>query len=43
VYFLPMRQDDPDGKPHSLVAEYSRMSEGLRAALESRQLRPLFM
>ena len=43
VYFLPMRQDDPSGKPHSLVAEYSRMSEGLRAALESRQLRPLFM
>ena len=43
IYFLPMRQDDPSGKPHSLVAEYSRMSEGLRAALESRQLRPLFM
>ncbi len=43
VYFLPMRQDDPTKKPHSLVAEYSRMSEALAAALCGEQLRPLFM
>ncbi len=43
VYFLPMRQDDPTKKPHSLVAEYSRMTEALAAALGGEQLRPLFM
>lgn len=43
VYFLPMRQDDPTKKPHSLIAEYSRMSEALEAALRAEQLRPLFM
>ncbi len=43
VYFLPMRQDDPTKKPHSLVAEYSRMTEALKAALSGEQLRPLFM
>lgn len=43
VYFLPMRQDDPTKKPHSLVAEYSRMREAVTAALKGEQLRPLFM
>ncbi len=43
VYFLPMKQDDPTKKPHSLVAEYSRMSEALDSALRGEQLRPIFM
>ena len=43
VYFLPMRQDDPTKKPHSLVAEYSLMKEALSAALAGEQLRPIFM
>lgn len=43
VYFLPMRQDDPKGKPHSLVAEYEMMPEAVAAALGGEQLRPLFL
>ena len=43
VYFVPMRQDDPTLKPHSLVADYSLINEALSAALSDRQLRPLFM
>ena len=43
VYFLPMHQDDPTKKPHSLVAEYSRMNEAILAAMRAEQLRPLFM
>ena len=43
VYFLPMKQDDPIGKPYSLIADFSRLSEGLSAMRESRQLRPLFI
>ena len=43
VYFLPMRQDDPIGKPHSLVADFSRLGEAFLAMKEGRQLRPLFI
>lgn len=43
VYFVPMRQDDPVGKPHSLVADMSLVPEALAAALQEKQLRPLFI
>ena len=43
VYFLPMRQDDPVGKPHSLVADMGRIPEALSAMDGERQLRPLFL
>ncbi len=43
VYFLPMRQDDPSGKPHSLVACFEMMRDGVDAALRGEQLRPLFL
>ena len=43
VYFLPMKQDDPTGKPHSLVADFSRMSEAFSAMTEGRQIRPVFV
>lgn len=43
VYFVPMRQDDPVGKPHSLVADFTRLGETVQAAREGRQVRPLFI
>ncbi len=43
VYFLPLSQDDPVGKPHSLVADFQRLSEAFIAMGEDRQLRPLFV
>ena len=43
VYFTPLRQDDPISKPHSLVADFSLGPAALAAALEGRQLRPLFL
>ncbi len=42
VYLVPLREDDPAGKPHSLVADFERIPEALEAALKGRQLRPLF-
>ncbi len=42
VYFTPLVQDDPISKPHSLVADFERIPEALTAAMEGRQLRPLF-
>ena len=43
VYFAPLKQDDPDKKPHSLVAELSLVDKTLEYALEGKQLRPLFI
>ncbi len=42
VYFVPMRQDDPEKKPHSLVADFSKLSQTLTAALEGKQFQRLF-
>ncbi len=42
VYFVPMNQDDPEKKPHSLVADFSLLRETLHAASEGRQFRKLF-
>ncbi len=42
VYFVPMRQDSPLGKPHSLVADFSRIEESYNAMLSGKQVRPLF-
>jgi len=43
VYFVPMHQDDPLHKPHSLVADFSLVIPTLEAAMEGRQPRPLFL
>lgn len=42
VYLVPMKQDDPTGKPHSLVAELERIPECIEALSRGVQLRPLF-
>jgi dipicolinate synthase subunit B len=43
VFFLPMKQDDPVKKPHSLVADFERMEEAVVAALRCEQVRPIFI
>lgn len=42
-YFVPFGQDDPDGKPRSLVADFSLVPHTVEAALEGRQLQPLLL
>ena len=42
-YFVPFRQDDPENKPTSMVADFSRIHETLEAALEGRQLQPMLL
>ncbi len=37
VYFVPLTQDDPLAKPHSLVCELSLLPETLEAAMQGRQ------
>lgn len=41
-YFVPMKQDAPQAKPCSLVAEMEKLPGTIEAALAGCQLRPLF-
>ncbi len=43
VYFVPYRQDDPAGKPASLVADFSLVPATIEAALRGEQLQPLLL
>lgn len=40
-YFVPFCQDDPAGKPTSIVADFSKMLPALEAALAGRQYQPI--
>lgn len=42
-YFVPFRQDDPIGKPASLVADFTKLSETLAAAQKGQQLQPVLL
>ena len=42
-FFVPFRQDDPIGKPTSIVADFPRIPEAAKAATEGRQLQPLLL
>ena len=43
VYFVPMEQDSPKGKPHSLVADFERIPKAIEALARGEQLRPIFV
>jgi dipicolinate synthase subunit B len=43
VFFVPMTQDDPTGKPYSLVADFSKLRPTLEAALMGRQYQKIFV
>ena len=43
VYFVPMLQDSPVGKPHSLVAEFELIPRAVEAMISGEQLRPIFL
>lgn len=43
IYFVPLRQDDYEKKPNSLVADFSLISKALELALEHKQLQPVFL
>ena len=43
VFFVPMKQDEPIKKPHSLVADLSLLPQTLENALSGKQIRKLFL
>lgn len=43
IYFVPFGQDNPQGKPNSLVARMDLLLESCEAALQGKQLQPLLI
>ena len=43
IFFVPVRQDSPRGKPASLVADFSETAVAIKSALEGRQTQPLLL
>lgn len=42
-FFVPFGQDDPEKKPCSLMADFTRIGETVEAALEDRQIQPVLL
>lgn len=42
-YFVPFGQDDPIGKPTSLVADFSKIQESLTQSAKGNQLQPILL
>ena len=43
VFFVPMLQDDPVGKPHSLVADFTRLADTCAFAKNKKQIQKVFI
>lgn len=41
LFFVPMRQDAPESKPRSVVADFTKLPEAAAAALAGKQLQPV--
>ena len=42
-YFVPFGQDDPENKPTSIVAEFSKIPQTLEMALAGQQIQPILL
>lgn len=42
-YFVPFGQDDPIGKPTSMVADFSKIPQTLALAMDGKQLQPMLL
>lgn len=43
VYFVPMKQDNPSGKPRSIVADFPRIPQAVEHALTGAQVQPIYL
>jgi dipicolinate synthase subunit B len=42
-YFVPLKQDAPQLKPNSAIADFDRIGETVAAAMEGRQIEPILL
>lgn len=43
IYFIPFGQDNPEEKPNSLVADFSKTMDTIRYALMNKQIQPIII
>ncbi len=43
IFFVPFRQDDPIGKPNSMLADLSLLKDTIEAALKGQQIQPVIL
>lgn len=43
IFFIPMRQDDHENKPNSIVADFTQTYEAMKKALENKQIQPVII
>ncbi len=43
IYFVPARQDDPIKKPTSVIADFSKIPDTVKLALEGNQIQPILL
>ncbi|MBE6756176.1 MAG: dipicolinate synthase subunit B [Ruminococcaceae bacterium] len=43
IFFIPMRQDDPENKPNSIVADFTQTYEAMKMALKYKQIQPMII
>lgn len=43
IYFIPFGQDNPEEKPNSLVADFSKTEDTIRYALMNKQIQPIIV
>ena len=41
VYFVPFTQDDPRGKPNSLISDFEKIEASIKEALSYKQIQPV--
>ncbi len=43
IYFVPLRQDDPQAKPRSIVADFSKIPTAIEDAMKGKQSQPILL
>ena len=43
IYFVPMKQDDCNNKPRSVVADFTATYDALLSALDGKQIQPIYI
>ncbi|ERJ13690.1 dipicolinate synthase subunit B [Haloplasma contractile] len=43
IFFVPFGQDDPDNKPYSLVAEFSKIQDTIHHSINGKQIQPIII
>lgn len=43
VYFVPMKQDDCEGKPRSVVADFEKTYDAILSSVNGKQIQPIYI